>query len=789
MNKKLKVMRIVTVPEAVSFHLRNTLQFISQDFETIVVGTNVETFRSQYPEIRWVNLEISRGINIQQDLVSLTKLGLLLLKEKPDILHSIMPKAGFVAALAGFLFRVPIRIHTFTGQIWIVKTGFSKRLFIFLDKVIVLLNTYCFTDSDSQSLLLFQHGIKKNGQPLPVLGKGSLSGVDLRRFNFELFEGKKKNLRVDNGIPTSSIVFIFLGRKCRDKGIFELLEAFKKVHDDDVNTFLLLVGPDESDGEFERLVGQFGLNPNSYKNIGMTDRAQDYLAMSDIFCLPSYREGFGSVVIEAGALGLPSIGSDIPGLRDSIQEGKTGLVVPVKNVIELSKAMSRMANDGELRRAMSKNSLEFVRSYFDSKKVYQLLLDLYQKEQISVEKRFLQIAIHSYVYYPEQFLITELAEELVRCGHRIQVYTGLPNYPEGKFFKGYSLLKGPYREFYRGVEVIRYPIAPRGKGFLLLAINYLSHVFSAILFSYRLKRADIHFVYAPSPITTAIPAIVRARWTGAKVCLWLQDIWPESVSAVGAASESSIIYRLIERIVRWIYGRLDLILIQSPAFQSNLDQFGYLGPSEYIPNWAPDLFAQEEKSIPEWLNNFPRDFTVTFAGNVGIAQGIDTVLQAAYELRNDDQVKFIIVGDGSSLEESQQFVLKNKLKNIIFYGRRPLKDMPALFSLSSCVLVSLKKARVFEKTIPSKIQAYMAAGKPILASLDGIGAEIVSSTGSGLASAAEDVNGLVKNIREIKKASKEELKRYGDCARRQFYQNFQKDKIIRQIESSLENLK
>lgn len=401
----------------------------------------------------------------------------------------------------------------------------------------------------------------------------------------------------------------------------------------------------------------------------------------------------------------------------------------------------------------------------------------------------MRIIIYSYVYDPEQFLINELAEEFVLLGHQVQVYTGLPNYPKGDFYDGYSIFRGPYREIRKGVEIVRYPIFPRKKGFLKLALNYLSHIVSGIINLPRLKKADVQFVYAPSPITIAIPAVIWRRFRGIKTCLWLQDLWPESVAAVGALPPSSPIYRILGRVVEWIYARLDFVMNQSPAFQSNLEEFHYRGPSETVPNWAPDLPSPEGRPKPDWLRDFPKGFTVTFAGNVGIAQGIDIVLRAALALKDDKEIHFVIVGDGSALQSSKDFVQKNELTNVTFYGRRPLQDMPALFHLSSSLLVCLKRDPIFEKTIPAKVQAYMSASKPILASLDGVGAQVITQSGSGLVSPSEDVNGLVQNLRRMKCMPVEELKKMGNNAYSQFYQNYQKNRIIRQIEKTLESLK
>ncbi len=371
---KIKIFRVVTAPEAVNFHLRNTFKLSSKDFCTTVIGDQVEKFKHQYPDIRFINLKIVRKINFASDLIALVKLTLILCREKPRIVHSIMPKAGIISAVAGFIARVPVRIHTFTGQTWVSATGFKRFILAGVDRFIVLMNTRCYTDSESQSIFLLENGILRNGRPLPFLGRGSLSGVDLQRFSCGQIEPNRTQVRSDLGINESDTVFIYLGRKNREKGLFELLNANTKLSSLHTNFKLLLVGPDETDGELtERLKS----SSSNVINLPLTDTPEVFLNCSDVFCIPSYREGFGSAVIEAAALKLPSIGSRIPGLLDSIIDRKTGILVPTKDENALFEAMDLLLKDSQLRNELGNEAFKYVVSNFDSKILYKELQSTY----------------------------------------------------------------------------------------------------------------------------------------------------------------------------------------------------------------------------------------------------------------------------------------------------------------------------------------------------------------------------------------------------------------------------
>lgn len=374
---KQKILRVVTAPESVQFHLKNTLEFIWRDFDVAVVGDGVGCFKQQYVHIQWVDIPIPRKIDIAQDFLALLRLYRCFAERKPDIVHSIMPKAGLLSALAGVLSGVPVRIHTFTGQTWAEKKGFSRRFLIFLDWLIVKLNTVCYADSLTQSIYLAENGISLHGKKLPVLGDGSLSGVDLERFDRLNTLSERDEFRKRHHIAAAEIVFVFVGRKCRDKGIFDLIAAFAEVLKSGIKARLLLVGPDESEGEYTRRIHELSLPREALINIGRVDEPEKYMAAGDVFCLPSYREGFGTVVIEAAAMGLPAIGSKIFGLLDSIVEGETGLMIEPGNREGLCMAMKRLAQNKELREQIGEQARQRAAACYSSQRMYSLLRTSY----------------------------------------------------------------------------------------------------------------------------------------------------------------------------------------------------------------------------------------------------------------------------------------------------------------------------------------------------------------------------------------------------------------------------
>lgn len=382
--KKLKVARISTVPFFVYSQLSCQLKdihFSGGDVSIITSPALPYEKEIVFDQVHSViEVEIPRKIELIKDVKALFSLYVTFYRQGFSIIHSTTPKAGLLSSIAGFLARVPIRIHTFTGQTWVEKKGLSRKLFKLLDKLTVKLNHHCYADSESQKQFLISEGVCSQDD-LTVLGKGSLAGVNLKRFDPDYFSRDTKNeLRNSLNILNDSVVLIFVGRVTKDKGVLELLKAFEMLINNNVNASLLLVGPVDQELTVE------GVGLNSYISsqdriisTGFTDTPEKFLSISDIFCLPSYREGFGTVIIESASMGLPSVASNIYGLSDAIEDGVTGILVDVKSVSSLFDALSLLVSNYPLRTDMGRNAKKRAIKSFGSKKVNSLVIEEYKR--------------------------------------------------------------------------------------------------------------------------------------------------------------------------------------------------------------------------------------------------------------------------------------------------------------------------------------------------------------------------------------------------------------------------
>lgn len=389
-------------------------------------------------------------------------------------------------------------------------------------------------------------------------------------------------------------------------------------------------------------------------------------------------------------------------------------------------------------------------------------------------------------FWPESFTVNSLAEEMQNRGHQVTVLTGFPNYPVGKFLKGYNPLFGVMREEKNGIQIIRIPIWPRGKSKFNLALNYISFVLSSFLFTWFLKidSIDVIFCYAPSPVTSCLAAIfMKWRWRK-KLYFWVQDLWPESVSAVGAMS-SRLSTLIFGRIVQFIYRNCDKILIPSEGFRKSV--FRWSGAEKNIvlvSNWADPFPKISEK--PKWLSELPQGFRVAFAGNLGKAQDLPNLVRAAEILKNEKDIKWIVAGEGSEKAWLEEQVEKRGLKNqISIIGKKPYADMLPFFQTCDVLYVSLSDSPIFELTIPSKVQAYMSSGRPLLAALKGEGEGLINRANCGLVSSPQDAEHLAKNVIKFRNMKIEERDLLGKNGESYFLANFQQKDIVDQIENIL----
>ena len=400
----------------------------------------------------------------------------------------------------------------------------------------------------------------------------------------------------------------------------------------------------------------------------------------------------------------------------------------------------------------------------------------------------LKILIVTQYFWPENMRINDMVEGFFDKGHEITILTGLPNYPEGKIFPEYK--KSP-QEFsdYLGAKVVRVPMLPRGSRSITLALNYCSFFTSASIFGvWKLRRQefDVIFVYAVSPITVAIPALVLGKFKRAPIFLWVLDLWPETLSAVGVIANKRLL-ALVGRIVSWIYNHADYILIQSKGFSDSVRKYCtqkiVSDRLVYFPSWAEDDFSTDIASNSDLLSLDRSVFTIVFAGNIGDAQDFPAILDAAEKIKDDLAVRWVIVGDGRMSAWVHEQVVSRSLDNVILLGRHPLEEMPPLFAVADALLVSLTANEVFSKTIPGKVQAYLASGKPIIAMIDGEAARVVCESKAGLTCSSGDSSGLVNIVHSMVSMTPAQRETMGVLGRQFYLDNFSKNRLFDRLES------
>ena len=409
---------------------------------------------------------------------------------------------------------------------------------------------------------------------------------------------------------------------------------------------------------------------------------------------------------------------------------------------------------------------------------------------MAADRLIMRILIVSQYFWPENFRINDLSAELVRRGHAVTVLTGLPNYPDGAIFPEYAANPKAFLQ-YRGAHVIRVPLLPRGKGGLRLMLNYLSYTVTAsVLGPWRLRgRAfDAIFVFQGSPVTVGIPAIVIKWLKKTPIAIWVLDLWPQSLAAVGAV-KSPFILGLVDRMVTFIYTNCDRVLGQSHAFLTELLRH-VKDPAKvgYLPSWSEDGLGDATASPAPEVPLRADLFNIVFTGNIGEAQNFPAVLEAAEALR-DEPVRWVLVGDGRQASWLRDEVSRRGLRNqVLLPGRFPLNRMPSFFVHADALLASLKTSPAFAMTIPGKVQSYLAAGKPLLAMLDGEGAAVVRDSGAGHAVASGDAAGLADAVRKLMSLSPEARSEMGQRGRAYAAREFDRSMIMSRIEEMLQSL-
>lgn len=388
------------------------------------------------------------------------------------------------------------------------------------------------------------------------------------------------------------------------------------------------------------------------------------------------------------------------------------------------------------------------------------------------------ILIVSQYFYPEQFRINDLALEMKDYGHDVTVLTGLPNYPKGEYYEGYSKNKN-CDEVWNGIPIYRCNLEARKTGSVNLFKNYMSFVYEAEkkLKDLEQKYFDLIYVFEVSPITVALPAIKFKKKKNIPLIMNVQDLWPENVIAVTGIN-NPIVVKPIEQMVKYIYKNCDLILTASKSFIPNIQKYlkNDINKAKFWPQYS--VVSKEEK-IRNLFNE--KDFNIVFTGNIGKAQGLDLVIEAAYKLK-ETPIRWQLVGDGRELETLKKLVHEKGLDDIvIFHGRKPESEIPQYLANADAALLILKPDPVFEMTLPAKLQTYMACGVPIIGCVSGEGKRTIDESHSGVVSQKISVDGLVKACHEMLNKTKEEYELLKRNSLEYGFNNFNKQKLLNDL--------
>lgn len=401
----------------------------------------------------------------------------------------------------------------------------------------------------------------------------------------------------------------------------------------------------------------------------------------------------------------------------------------------------------------------------------------------------MKILIFSQYYYPEAVPKTaELAESLYKRGHEVSVVTGFPHYPGGKLFDGYKLSIYK-REIINQISVLRcfeYPY--HGEKPILRMINYLSFMISAPFAAFFTPKFDVIYVWHP-PLTVGVAAWIFAKLKGIPFVYDVQDIWPDFVVLSGMMKEGTIV-RVLRRLEKFVYSKATQLIVGTNTAKQNL-----LGKSvdtvkiSVLPNWIDEeLFedlSETQRNAARKKLNWEEKFVFLFAGNIGIVQGLETILGAAEILKHNQHIRFVFVGDGTDKARLTKLLVEKKLENVEFLGRKPLEEMPELMSAADCLLVHLKDSGLSQYVIPSKIMAYLASGKTILIAMNGIAAELVLNAEAGFVCEPENPSKLADEMVKISALKELELNEFGQNGKKYLRANFAKETVISQYEELL----
>lgn len=390
----------------------------------------------------------------------------------------------------------------------------------------------------------------------------------------------------------------------------------------------------------------------------------------------------------------------------------------------------------------------------------------------------MKILVITQYFYPENFRINQFCLDLKKRGYEVDVLTGKPNYPRGEYYKGYTF-KGREDEDWNGIKVFRAPLRARKKGSINLLRNYLSFAYHSKKRVSKIKKNEYNVIYVfeVSPITVALPALKLKRKTNIPIVMNVQDLWPENIIAITGITFPPVI-KMIDVLVKRIYKHCDLLLCASPSFVGKIKK--KTKDKDKVLYWPQYSIVEQATDVDNYFN--PNDFNIVFTGNVGKAQGLDLVIEAAKQLM-DFPIKWHLIGDGSNKEELEKQVKENELGEIVkFYGHVGESEIPKYLASASAALLILKSDPVFEMTIPAKLQTYLACGVPIIGCVSGEAKKIVLDANAGIVSDRINTASLVEVCKKMVTLPDKELNKLKENALCYYKDNFNREVLLNKLD-------
>lgn len=394
----------------------------------------------------------------------------------------------------------------------------------------------------------------------------------------------------------------------------------------------------------------------------------------------------------------------------------------------------------------------------------------------------MHILVVSQHYYPDQFRINEICSALVKRGHVVDVITALPDYTTSHIPHKYKSGKNR-NEIYEGVNIHRVSSIERGNGAIKRFLNYISFAVSGWVYSSRHQQNfDVAMVYQTSPVTMAIPAIKACKKYNRKMLIYCCDVWPESTKAMNL-HKLPFLYNIVHKISKKIYATASIIAVSSKPFIKYLSEINDIPQQRitYIPQHGEDML----KTTPPFSDKYKDNYNFLFAGNIGKIQNVECIIHAANKIKNLDNIKIHIVGDGSNFDSIKNLVSTMKLEHmVILHGRHPIESMPAFYSMADCFILTLTGDSFIGMTLPAKLQGYMSMGKPIVGSIDGSANELINSVGCGICVEAGDVDGFSQALKKVSE-NREFYSANGKNARTYYKNHFTLDSFLDNLENQL----